>query len=203
MAPRSTSAAVSASPLPPAAATTPSSAMKPWLLVAGLDSAYCSLPALAARVMSAQVSFASGLSQPFFAASLLLTPTAMGDNMIFSCSLTLPWPAASLSRYFALANQAASGLGLSPLSPLSTSCVLSIVPPKRNCTSTPVAARICAASGSMSFRSLVASTWSVARALAGTVAVGGAGSSAFLPQAASRLKANRKTARRITGSSPG
>jgi hypothetical protein len=39
MAPRSTSAADSASVLPPAAATTPISAVKPWLEVAGLDSA--------------------------------------------------------------------------------------------------------------------------------------------------------------------
>ncbi|KFB68292.1 MAG: hypothetical protein CAPSK01_002145 [Candidatus Accumulibacter vicinus] len=67
----------------------------------------------------------SGRSQPSARAADSLTPTAIGESMIFSCSLTRLWPWLSLSRYLALANQAAAALAC----PVSTASVLSIVPP--------------------------------------------------------------------------
>ena len=126
----------------------------------------------AAAAMSCQVSRTSGRSQPYLRASPSLTPTAIGDSMIFFCSFTRAWPCGLDSRYLALANHAACAFA----SPVNTASVLSIVPPQRNFIGTPVAVRTMRSSCSMSRRSVVARTTNSAGGGAG----GGGGGAATL-----------------------
>ena len=123
--------------------------------------------------------------QPSRATSDSLTPTTIGDSMIFSCSLTLACPCGSDNKYFALANHATSAFVL----PVSTCSVLSIVPPNVNFSVTPVALSTIASSGEMSRRSVVARMASVPSVLTfsatATLGAGMGTGSGALPQALS------------------
>ena len=124
----------------------------------------------------------AGSAQPSFFAADSLTPTVIGDSMILSWSFTRDWPCGSLSRYLALANQAACA----SVRAVSTASVLSIVPPKVNRSFTPVAFSTMPSRGWASFRSLVASTLNAGVSAGATAEAPGrgwmplAGSSALL-----------------------